>query len=70
MIIFYYRYPVILQRFQLNPGTGGDGLFKGGDGVLREMMFRKPLILSVLTERRQFCPYGLEGAFFYLACMF
>lgn len=55
------RYPVILQRYHLNPQTGGQGQFVGGDGVVRELLFRKPLHLSVLTERRVFAPYGLEG---------
>ncbi|KAG7171174.1 5-oxoprolinase-like [Homarus americanus] len=51
------RYPVILNKFTLNPGTGGNG----GDGVARELLFRRPLTLSILTERRVFTPYGLEG---------
>jgi 5-oxoprolinase (ATP-hydrolysing) len=55
------RYPVILNKFHLNKGTGGRGLFQGGDGVLREMMFRTQLTLSVLSERRVYRPYGLEG---------
>lgn len=55
------RYPVILQKYHLNPGTGGQGKFTGGDGVVRELLFRKPLHLSVLTERRVFAPYGLQG---------
>ncbi|XP_042218072.1 5-oxoprolinase-like [Homarus americanus] len=55
------RYPVILNKFTLNPGTGGNGIFRGGDGVARELLFRRPLTLSILTERRVFTPYGLEG---------
>ena len=55
------RYPVKLTRFQLADGTGGKGLFNGGDGIERHMQFRKPLSLSVLTERRVLSPYGLEG---------
>nr|XP_033788894.1 5-oxoprolinase isoform X2 [Geotrypetes seraphini]XP_033788895.1 5-oxoprolinase isoform X2 [Geotrypetes seraphini]XP_033788896.1 5-oxoprolinase isoform X2 [Geotrypetes seraphini] len=55
------RYPVILKCFQLNPGTGGKGYFCGGDGVIRELQFREEVILSVLTERRAFRPYGLKG---------
>lgn len=59
------RYPVHVRKFMLRPGTGGRGIFNGGDGVLREIMFRSPLTLSVLTERRVLQPYGLEGEFFY-----
>lgn len=55
------RYPVIVNKFHLNPGTGGLGQFNGGDGVIRELLFRKKLTLSVLTERRAFAPYGLAG---------
>ncbi|KAL4234607.1 hypothetical protein ACF0H5_006248 [Mactra antiquata] len=55
------RYPVILRRFHLNPNTGGHGQYNGGDGVIREYLWRKSLTLSVLTERRVFSPYGLNG---------
>lgn len=52
---------MILKNFHLNPGTGGRGQYNGGDGVIRELLFRKTLALSVLTERRVFSPYGLAG---------
>ena len=52
---------MVLRCFQLNPGSGGEGRHKGGDGVVRELMFRRPLTLSILSERRAFCPYGLKG---------
>ncbi|XP_068721716.1 5-oxoprolinase-like isoform X1 [Montipora capricornis] len=55
------RFPVILRRFHLNPGTGGTGFHKGGDGVVRELLFRKAQVLSVLSERRAFRPYGMNG---------
>lgn len=55
------RYPVVVKRFSLNPGSGGQGQFKGGDGIIRELMFCKPMTLSILTERRVFAPYGLNG---------
>lgn len=56
-----HRYPVILHRFELRPGSGGRGRFRGGDGVVRELLFREEAVLSVLTERRAFQPYGLHG---------
>eukprot|EP00095_Tigriopus_kingsejongensis_P002903 maker-scaffold336_size202805-snap-gene-0.21 protein:Tk02903 transcript:maker-scaffold336_size202805-snap-gene-0.21-mRNA-1 annotation:"5-oxoprolinase" len=55
------RYPVILEHFSLAKGTGGTGQFHGGDGVLRRILFRKDLTLSILTERRVLSPYGLRG---------
>uniref|UniRef100_A0A8D3BLT0 5-oxoprolinase, ATP-hydrolysing n=1 Tax=Scophthalmus maximus TaxID=52904 RepID=A0A8D3BLT0_SCOMX len=55
------RYPVILEQFSLRPGSGGAGSHCGGDGVIRKLLFRNKVILSVLTERRSICPYGLQG---------
>uniref|UniRef100_UPI00398E6E08 5-oxoprolinase isoform X2 n=1 Tax=Pristiophorus japonicus TaxID=55135 RepID=UPI00398E6E08 len=55
------RYPVVLKRFELNRGSGGKGRHRGGDGVIRELLFRERMLLSVLTERRAFQPYGLDG---------
>ncbi|XP_071510031.1 5-oxoprolinase-like [Diadema antillarum] len=59
--LFERRYPVILKQFQLNEGTGGDGRYRGGDGVIREIIFRRPLTISLLMERRAFRPYGMKG---------
>ena len=55
------RYPVVLDHFSLAPRTGGRGKFRGGDGVRRELRFRKDLLLSILTERRVLSPYGMFG---------
>lgn len=56
------RYPIILNKFCLrSDGSGGRGRFNGGEGVERELLFRKPVILSVLTERRVLQPYGMAG---------
>ncbi|XP_043580840.1 5-oxoprolinase [Bombus pyrosoma] len=59
--ILELRYPVILNKFSLRPGSGGAGAHPGGDGVVREMTFRAPMMLSVLTERRVHSPPGLAG---------
>lgn len=40
---------------------GGSGRYRGGNGIVRELQFRKNFTLSVLTERRVFAPYGLAG---------
>lgn len=55
------RYPVILKQFILRENSGGKGKYNGGDGIIRELEFLEPLQFSVLSERRVFSPYGLEG---------
>ena len=55
------RYPVLLRRFGLRAGSGGAGMNKGGDGVIREIEPLRPLVMSILSERRTLRPYGLEG---------
>ncbi|KAG7488428.1 hypothetical protein MATL_G00033850 [Megalops atlanticus] len=55
------RYPVVLEQFSLRPGSGGEGRYRGGDGVVRKLLFRDKVVLSVLTERRSTRPYGLHG---------
>ncbi|POR31119.1 Hydantoinase [Tolypocladium paradoxum] len=55
------RYPVVLRRFCFRKGSGGDGAFRGGEGVIRDVEFRLPMSVSILSERRSFAPYGMEG---------
>lgn len=59
--VFEKRYPVLLTEFSINKGTGGDGKFKGGDGVIREIEFRESVTASILSERRVIAPHGLNG---------
>ncbi|KOS20156.1 Uncharacterized protein ESCO_006286 [Escovopsis weberi] len=59
--IFERRYPVLLREFSIREGSGGAGQHRGGDGVIRDIEFRIPLQVSILSERRVFRPYGLHG---------
>ncbi|KAI9787550.1 MAG: hypothetical protein M1839_000080 [Geoglossum umbratile] len=59
--IFERRYPVLLHCFSLRPGSGGAGGFPGGCGVVRDIEFRVPVQVSILSERRVYRPYGMEG---------
>ncbi|KAI9851721.1 MAG: hypothetical protein M1838_002936 [Thelocarpon superellum] len=59
--IFERRYPVILREFSLRAGSGGQGAHSGGDGVVRDIEFRVPVQASILSERRVYHPYGVEG---------
>ncbi|KAI5460706.1 hydantoinase [Mariannaea sp. PMI_226] len=55
------RYPVVLRRFCFRNGSGGKGAFQGGEGVIRDVEFRLPMAVSILSERRSFAPYGMRG---------
>lgn len=59
--IFEQRYPVILHKFGLRENSGGAGLRRGGDGLIREIEFRRPVTVSILSERRVHAPRGLKG---------
>ncbi|KAK3499103.1 Hydantoinase B/oxoprolinase-domain-containing protein [Neurospora hispaniola] len=59
--IFERRYPVLLREFSIRKGSGGKGKHRGGDGVVRDIEFRLPLQVSILSERRVYRPYGLAG---------
>jgi N-methylhydantoinase B len=55
-------YPLRVERYELRRGSGGDGRFRGGDGVVRELRALERCRLSLLTQRRALAPRGSEGA--------
>jgi 5-oxoprolinase (ATP-hydrolysing) len=55
------RYPVLLERFSIRTGSGGEGRQKGGDGVVRHIRFRKRMRANILSNRRQVPPRGIDG---------
>ncbi|KAL6125608.1 hypothetical protein ACLB2K_073664 [Fragaria x ananassa] len=59
--IFEQRYPVILHKFALRENSGGVGYHRGGNGLVREIEFKRPVVVSILSERRVHAPRGLKG---------
>jgi len=55
------HFPVKLLEFSVRRNSGGDGKFRGGDGVIRKIQFLKPLVASILSERRVLRPKGYGG---------
>jgi 5-oxoprolinase (ATP-hydrolysing) len=56
------RFPVRVEAFSIRRGSGGAGLHRGGDGVVRRLRFLRPLQLSLLTQRRgAYPPFGAQG---------
>jgi N-methylhydantoinase B len=54
-------YPLRVERYELRPGSGGAGLHRGGDGIVRELRILEPCRLSLLTQRRSVAPRGANG---------
>ena len=55
------RFPVRLESFAVRPRSGGKGLFRGGDGVVREIRFLHDMTLTLISGRRDQGPFGLAG---------
>lgn len=55
------RYPVVVREFGLRRGSGGAGEWRGGDGVVRTLEFTAPVSASILSERREYPPWGAAG---------
>lgn len=56
-----WRYPVRLHRFAIRHGSGGQGQWHGGDGIIREVEFLEPVEITILSQHRVQAPYGLNG---------
>jgi len=56
-----HTYPFRVEHYGLRYGSGGAGLHRGGDGIIRSYRFLEKAHVSLLTERRKIPPYGLAG---------
>jgi N-methylhydantoinase B len=54
-------YPLRVRRHELRLGSGGEGLHRGGDGVVRELEALEDCRASILSERRRHAPAGAQG---------
>ncbi|MCD6327606.1 hydantoinase B/oxoprolinase family protein [bacterium] len=54
-------FPLRVRRYAIRKGSGGAGRFKGGDGTIREIESLCEMSASIISERRVFAPYGLNG---------
>ncbi|MCU7837569.1 MAG: hydantoinase B/oxoprolinase family protein [gamma proteobacterium symbiont of Taylorina sp.] len=56
-----YHYPLRITRYSLRESSGGQGKYRGGDGLIREIEFLQPAQITLLTDRRLLSPWGLRG---------
>jgi 5-oxoprolinase (ATP-hydrolysing) len=55
------RFPVLVERFAIRPGSGGAGAHRGGDGTVRVIRALEPMEAGILANRRRVPPFGLAG---------
>ncbi len=56
-----YAYPFRVRRYGYRYGSGGEGKFRGGDGLIKEIEVLTRAQMTLLAERRIFRPWGLQG---------
>lgn len=56
-----FRYPVILEKFEIRKNSGGKGFNNGGDGITRQIKFLEPMTATILAQHRTTAPYGLNN---------
>jgi N-methylhydantoinase B len=56
-----YAYPLRVTRYSLRKSSGGEGKFRGGDGIVREVELLSDAEVTLLSDRRTRGPYGLHG---------
>jgi 5-oxoprolinase (ATP-hydrolysing) len=55
------RFPVLLERFALRPGSGGQGAYAAGDGTERCLRFLERMDCAILSSHRAAPPRGIAG---------
>lgn len=55
------RFPVLLEEFSVRAHSGGEGMYRGGDGAVRRIRFLEPMTAGILSNRRKIPPFGLAG---------
>jgi N-methylhydantoinase B len=56
-----YAYPLRVTQYSLRKNSGGQGRYKGGDGIIREIELLTDAQVTLLADRRTRGPYGLNG---------
>jgi len=55
------RFPVRLESYEIRPGSGGAGRYRGGDGGVRRVRFLEDMTAAILSNNRVHAPFGLAG---------
>lgn len=58
---FEHQFPLRIDSYRVRKGSGGQGRHNGGDGIVREFRFLAPAEVTILSDRRERGPYGMQG---------
>jgi 5-oxoprolinase (ATP-hydrolysing) len=59
--VLEWRFPVLLESFEIRHGSGGRGRWRGGHGAVRRMRFLEPMTAAILSGHRLVRPHGMAG---------
>ena len=59
--VLEFRYPVLVDSCKIRTGSGGEGEFSGGAGIVRRLRFEEEMLVNLLSNRRKVPPYGMAG---------
>jgi 5-oxoprolinase (ATP-hydrolysing) len=59
--VLEWRFPVVLESFEIRRGSGGAGRWRGGDGTVRRVRFLEPMTAAILSGNRRMAPHGMSG---------
>jgi N-methylhydantoinase B len=55
------EFPLRVRELSVRDGSGGEGTYRGGEGLVREIEALAPMRFSLITERRRHPPRGRGG---------
>jgi len=59
--VLEWRFPVMLESFEIRKGSGGKGKHRGGDGAVRRVRFLEAMTASILSNHRRAPNQAIAG---------
>ncbi len=59
--VLEFRFPVLLESYEIRSESGGEGKFNGGNGGIRRVKFLEPMTASILSNGRIHPAFGMNG---------
>jgi 5-oxoprolinase (ATP-hydrolysing) len=59
--VLEFRFPVLLESYEIREGSGGLGRWRGGNGGIRRVRFLEPMTAAILSNGRSDGAFGMAG---------